>query len=139
MLAAIARFEVRRKGERQTRANAQRAAKGGVPEGTRLKGYTTDGQIIPDEAKIVRELFEGFSTGLTLRTLARNYDLTPSTVRTTLLNPRYARLRTLGCKHRDTPRLNPRYAGLLLYKGEIVGVVDSEAIVSAELFDTIGR
>lgn len=33
MLASIARFEVRRKGERQTRANSQRAAKGGVPKG----------------------------------------------------------------------------------------------------------
>jgi len=101
MLAAIARFEVRRKGERQTRANAQRAAKGGVPKGARLRGYTTDGQLVPAEADTVREQFDGFSTGLTLRTLSRQHGLTPSTVRTILTNP--------------------RYAGRRVYKGEVVG------------------
>ena len=119
MLAAIARFEVRRKGERQTRANAQRAAKGGVPKGVRLKGYSTDGQVLPKEATVVRALFDGFSTGLTLRTLSRDYDLTPSTVRTILTNP--------------------RYAGRRVYKGEIVGVGEWEAIVPGELFDSVNR
>lgn len=119
MLAAIARFEVRRKGERQTRANAQRAAKGGVPKGTRLTGYTTDGEVVHDEAETVRALFEGFSTGLTLRTLSRDYDLTPSTVRTILMNP--------------------RYAGRRVYKGEVVGVGEWEAIVPGELFDSVAR
>lgn len=119
MLAAIARFEVRRKGERQTRANAQRAAKGGVPKGTRLTGYTTDGEVVHDEAVTVRALFEGFSTGLTLRTLSRDHDLTPSTVRTILMNP--------------------RYAGRRVYKGEVVGVGEWEAIVPGELFDSVAR
>ncbi|GAA1849978.1 recombinase family protein [Microbacterium koreense] len=119
MLAAIARFEVRRKGERQSRANAQRAAKGGVPKGVRLKGYTTDGKLLPKEADTVRALFDGFSTGLTLRTLARDYDLTPSTVRTILTNP--------------------RYAGRRMYKGEVVGTGDWEAIVTEELFDSVNR
>jgi hypothetical protein len=119
MLAAIARFEVRRKGERQTRANAQRAAKGGVPKGARLRGYTTDGQLVPAEADTVRELFDGFSSGLTLRTLSRQHGLTPSTVRTILTNP--------------------RYAGRRVYKGEVVGVGDWEPIVSGELFDSVAR
>ena len=119
MLASIARFEVRRKGERQTRANAQRAAKGGVPKGVRLTGYTTDGQVVHDEAAVVRALFDGFSTGLTLRTLSREHGLTPSTVRTILLNP--------------------RYAGRRVYKGEVVGVGDWEAIVPGDLFDSVGR
>ena len=119
MLASIARFEVRRKGERQTRANAQRAAKGGVPKGVRLTGYTTDGQIVHAQAKTVRALFDGFSTGLTLRTLSREHGLTPSTVRTILTNP--------------------RYAGRRIYKGEAVGVGEWEPIVSGELFDSVGR
>ena len=73
---------VRRKGERQTRANAQRAAKGGVPKGVRLTGYTTDGDVVQDEAAVVRALFDGFATGLTLRTLSREHGMTPSTIRT---------------------------------------------------------
>ncbi|MFA4895670.1 recombinase family protein [Microbacterium sp.] len=119
MLAAIARFEVRRKGERQTRANAQRAAKGGVPKGTRLTGYTTDGAVVHDEAETVLALFDGFSTGLTLRTLSRDHDLTPSTVRTILMNS--------------------RYAGRRVYKGEVVGTGEWEAIVPGELFDSVAR
>lgn len=119
MLAAIARFEVRRKGERQSRANAQRAAKGGVPKGVRLRGYTTAGDVLEREAKTVRALFEGFSTGLTLRTLSRDHGLTPSTVRTILTNP--------------------RYAGRRVYKGEVVAVGEWEALVSGELFDSVNR
>lgn len=119
MLAAIARFEVRRKGERQTRANAQRAAKGGVPKGVRLTGYTTDGDVVPVEAAVVRALFDGFATGLTLRTLSREHGLTPSTVRTLLTNP--------------------RYAGRRVYKGEVVGAGAWEPIVSGELFDSVNR
>lgn len=119
MLAAIARFEVRRKGERQTRANAQRAAKGGVPKGVRLTGYTTDGQVVHDEAAVVRALFDGFATGLTLRTLSREHGMTPSTIRTILTNP--------------------RYAGRRVYKGEVVGAGTWEPIVSGELFDSVNR
>ncbi|QNE47565.1 recombinase family protein [Glaciihabitans sp. INWT7] len=119
MLASIARFEVRRKGERQTRANAQRAAKGGVPKGVRLKGYTTAGEVVHDEAATVRALFDGFSTGLTLRTLSRQHGLTPSTVRTILTNP--------------------RYAGRRVYKGEVVGDGDWEAIVPGDQFDSVNR
>lgn len=119
MLAAIARFEVRRKGERQTRANAQRAAKGGVPKGTRLKGYTTDGQVVDDEAGVVRALFEGFNAGLALRTLARTHDMRSSSVRTILTNA--------------------RYAGRRVYKGEVVGAGEWEALVPGELFDAVNR
>lgn len=119
MLASIARFEVRRKGERQTRANAQRAAKGGMPKGVRLTGYTTGGQIVHEEAATVGALFNGFATGLTLRTLSRVYALTPSTVRTILINP--------------------RYAGRRVYKGEVVGEGEWEPVVSGELFDSVAR
>lgn len=119
MLAGIARFEVRRKGERQTRANAQRAAKGGVPKGVRLRGYSTDGQVVPEEAATVRALFEGFASGETLRSLARDHGLTPSTVRTILTNA--------------------RYAGRRVYKGQTVGAGSWEPIVSGDLFDLVAR
>lgn len=57
MLASIARFEVRRKGERQSRGQVQRAQQGRPPKGTRPLGYATDGSIIAAEAAAVRELF----------------------------------------------------------------------------------
>ncbi|MGN7704081.1 recombinase family protein [Cellulosimicrobium sp. 22601] len=117
MLAAIARFEVRRKGERQSRANAQRAAGGGVPKGRRLTGYATDGSVIPAEAEAVRAMFDGFNRGDTLRTLARRHDSTPSSVRTILTNA--------------------RYAGRRVYRGAVVGTGSWHPIVDGATFDLV--
>ncbi|BBH16796.1 site-specific recombinase DNA invertase Pin [Nocardioides baekrokdamisoli] len=117
MLAGIARFEVRRKGERQSRANQQRAERGGVPKGTRCTGYNTDGTVREDEAETVRALFNEFAQGDTLRTLSRRYELTPSSVRTILTNPRYAGRRT--------------------YKGKVVGDGSWTALVDPVAFDLV--
>ncbi|MFJ2355117.1 recombinase family protein [Frigoribacterium sp. NPDC087798] len=119
MLASIARFEVRRKGERQTRANADRAARGGIPKGVRLTGYTTAGEVVEDEAARIRAMFEQFAAGDTLRTLAHRHESTPSSVRTALTNA--------------------RYAGRRVYKGEVVGQGAWEPIVSGDLFDLVSR
>lgn len=117
MLAGIARFEVRRKGERQSRANQQRAERGGVPKGTRCKGYNTDGSVHEDEAKLVRALFSEFAQGDTLRTLSRRHGMTPSSVRTILTNP--------------------RYAGRRIYKGRAVGDGSWTALVDPVEFDLV--
>lgn len=61
MLAAIARFEVRRKAERQSRAQLQRAMQGRAPKGVRPLGYATSGDIIEGEAAAVHEMFRLFS------------------------------------------------------------------------------
>jgi site-specific DNA recombinase len=72
MLAGIARFEARRKGERQSRANSARADQGILFKGgVRLTGYTHDGEIIEDEADLVRWIFARFLQGGTLKGLAR--------------------------------------------------------------------
>lgn len=61
ILAAVARFEVRRKAERQSRAQLQRAQQGRAPKGVRPLGYATNGDIIEDEAAVVHELFRLFA------------------------------------------------------------------------------
>lgn len=61
MLAAIARFEVRRKAERQSRAQLQRAMQGRAPKGVRPMGYATNGDVIEDEAAAVHEMFRLFA------------------------------------------------------------------------------
>lgn len=101
MLASIARFEVRRKGERQKRANIQRAANGGVPKGTRLTGYDKDGKVIQSEARVVKRIFREFTRGKKLVNIVKGLRAdeilsrsggawTVSSVRTILTNPRYA-------------------------------------------------
>lgn len=99
--ASVARAEVERKSARQKRAALQRAEHGRAPAGVRLTGYTTDGALIPDEAKLIAEIFDRFHGGDSLRGIvAWLTDLeiptrsgrpwNPSTVRTILTNPRYA-------------------------------------------------
>jgi site-specific DNA recombinase len=61
ILAAIARFEVRRKGERQSRAQAQRAAQGRAPKGQRPLGYAVNGDVVPEEAEAVRKIYQAFA------------------------------------------------------------------------------
>lgn len=131
MLASIARFEVRRKGERQSRANVQRAACGGVPKGTRLTGYEVSGEIIEHEADVVRRIFDEFLRRKALTRIAEGLNdeavdsrngkpWHPSSVRTILLNP--------------------RYAGRRVYKGVVVaGPAESswKPLVTEAVFDAV--
>lgn len=99
--AAVARAEVERKSARQIAAARQRSDMGKPPMGVRLTGYTVKGEVIEDEAKIVRFIFDQFLKNVTLREIARDLQTqgvptrsggkwSPSTVRQFLLNPRYA-------------------------------------------------
>jgi DNA invertase Pin-like site-specific DNA recombinase len=69
--ATVARQEVERKGDRQARALRQRAERGGLPKGTRLTGYGVNGEVIEEEAKTVRLIFDRFAAGETLKGLSR--------------------------------------------------------------------
>lgn len=99
--ASVARAEVERKAARQRRALLQRSERGKPPLGVRLTGYTTRGEIIEHEAAIVREVFERFAAGDSLRSITAWLEATgvqtrhggkwnPSSVRTILTNQRYA-------------------------------------------------
>ncbi|MEO7017318.1 MAG: recombinase family protein, partial [Leifsonia sp.] len=65
MLAGIARFEARRKGERQKRANAARAAAGKRSGGRRPFGYDSDGFTVREsEAEAVRDGYSALLAGV---------------------------------------------------------------------------
>lgn len=70
ILAEVAQNEIETKGERQSLAQRQRAMMGRAPKGTRPLGYTVDGDIIDDEAKMVQKIYEAFNAGASLRSLA---------------------------------------------------------------------
>lgn len=108
----FARAEVERKGERQRVAAKQRAQMGKVPKGTRLLGYETNGDLVSDEAKIVRKIFEMFLKGENIKEIcdflndkeipARKTDKgwDSATVRGILTNYRYAGLSTYRVSER---------------------------------------
>lgn len=72
--AAVARAEMERKAERQSRAQRQRAMLGKPPKGMRPLGYALDGSVIEPEADIVRAIYNAFTKAEnpeSLRSIAR--------------------------------------------------------------------
>ena len=109
---AVARSEVERKSTRQRRAAQQRADLGRPPLGVRLTGYTPTGDVVPTEAEMVQAIYARFVAGASLYGISRwlhdeghetrhGRPWHPSTIRTILMNP--------------------RYAGLAVYQGEMTG------------------
>ncbi|WP_165791126.1 recombinase family protein [Cryobacterium zongtaii] len=110
MLAGIASFETRRKGERQKRANAARASLGLRSGGRRPFGFDQDGVTVrPIEAEAIRDGYNSLIAGVPLGGIARDWNArglvsgqarskaghkgeaspwSPGSVRLVLLNPR---------------------------------------------------
>lgn len=75
MLAGIARFEARRKGERQKRASLQAAEKGRRTSGRRPFGYEPDGMTLrAKEAAAIAVGFRSFLSGVPLAQIARDWN-----------------------------------------------------------------
>ncbi len=128
ILASVARGEVERKGARQKAANAQRADQG-KPPSTRAYGYTPDGTVIPEEAEVVRTMFEKFSAGATLMSIRTALN------REGVLN---SRRRPWGPTGVRGILLNPRYIGECWRNGDYVGPGSWEPLVAADTFAAAG-
>lgn len=125
MLAGIARFEVRRKSERQRRANESRTASGRPVPGRRRYGYETDG-VTPreSEAVAVRRMFADIASGASIRSVA-----------TWLNNEGYL---TVTGRTWTPPRvrdvlMNEHYAGAVRHKGRVVPSDVVSPLVDADL------
>src|SRR5699024_9512966 len=59
-LALMARFETRRKSERQLRSNERRRAEGMPASAWPSLGWTKDGKVVPEQAAAVRRAFDAF-------------------------------------------------------------------------------
>ena len=118
ILTAMARFEVRRKSERQLRANDYRASLGKPKSGPRRFGYERDGMTAnPSEAAVVKWIFEEFGKGRSINRLAimleqQGVDATPRST--------WSRQRVRYILH------NPIYAGAIVRKG----VVQASSLVT---------
>lgn len=120
MLAAIARFETRRKAERQVRSNARKREEG-IPASTwKAFGWTKEGERIDKEAEAVEKAFRSFlgDKPLSIRGIrddlnkdghktARGSEFSVDAVRYLLANPMYAGY----IKHYKTGELYPVKGG----------------------------
>lgn len=109
---AVARAEVERKSARQRDAARQRAERGRPPLGVRLTGYTPRGDLVLDEADVVKRIFREFLDTRNLRTVARA--LTADGIATRHGKPWHA-------SSVQTILRNPRYAGRAIYQGQETG------------------
>jgi len=140
--ATVARAEVERKGARQKVALRQRAERGGVPKGATLTGYDKDGNLIPDEAKVVQQVFDLFVAGETLKGIARTLNEAgietrrgsrwdSSTLYGLLRNARYCGRSTYRVRERGADGKTRYYRETAKAKG------NWEAIVSENIFDLV--
>lgn len=91
MLTALARFEVKRKGERQRRANESRATQGKPVAGKRRFGYRSGNmELKAGETELVQYLYAQVALGRTLYALGKEVGWSPRKIRDTLTNPAYA-------------------------------------------------
>lgn len=111
MLAGIARFEVRRKSERQIRANNHRVDNGlPVPGGRRRFGFESDHLTVrPDEAEWIRFMYGEALNGSSLRSIAAkmNDEGVPCVTKGTWDSRRIRKI-----------LVNPAYSGKVIHGGQ---------------------
>lgn len=141
--ATVAQMEVEHKGERQMASNSRSADKGEAPRTGRAFGYTIKGELVPDEAESVREVFARFVNGSGLTVLAdwlnasgfrnvRGREWNRTSVRAMLENPRYIAERwTLRTKRDRDGKIAER-------TWEYVGTGAWQPIVAADVFAAAG-
>lgn len=150
LIAAVAKFEATRKAERQRSANDQRRRNGiFFSGGVRLSGYTLKGEMVPDEAVWVREVFERFNAGDSLKGIARwltEQGIEPrSQPKLRGNDPGQRHLRDVSSWPASSVRtllINPRYAGRSMMIGEDYAPGSWEPgkwepIIDGDLFDAV--
>ncbi len=142
MLAAVARFEIRRKSERAIGANETRRRRGQPVTRVKILGYAEDGVTqVPNEAKAVKKAFEDYLAGVRITHIARELadeGFTSSkgrpwnnaNIRSLLGNARYKGVIT---KWEADP--NRRKVSGALTSEEYPG--DWQAIVTSDVFDAV--
>jgi DNA invertase Pin-like site-specific DNA recombinase len=123
ILGSVARQESEHKGERHRLANEQKAAAGKWHSANRPFGYTSDGVPLEPEAAMVRKAVADVLTGKSIRQVAREWNATgvTGTRGTTFNASRIARLLS-----------NPRYAGLRVHRGKVIGPGQWEALIDED-------
>ncbi|WP_411815835.1 recombinase family protein [Gordonia sp. SND2] len=141
MLAAVARFEIRRKSERAINANETRRLKGEPVLRAKILGFADDGVTpVPDEADAVKKAFEDFVTGKKITHIARdlnelgyrtskNREWSNANIRSLLGNARYKGVLTKWEPDADKRKSTGSAVQDVTYPGSF------EPIVSVDVFD----
>lgn len=127
---AVAKAETERRSTRQKRKYLQLAEAGDPWSSKRPFGYQRDGELVPEEAAVLREAYQMVLSGQTnLSSICRDWDARGIT--------------TTGGGMWTHPTLlrgilvNPRYAGLRTYHGDIIGEGKWEPVVERDVWQAV--
>jgi DNA invertase Pin-like site-specific DNA recombinase len=123
ILGSVARAESEHKGERQRRANAQKADAGRWQTGNRTFGYTMTGEPLEPEATAVRTAAADVLTGKSISQVAREWNAKG-------LNG--TRGRPWNAPSVRRALVNPRYAALKVHQGKVVGPGKWEPLIDPD-------
>lgn len=148
LLAQVAMYEGEHKAERWVRAWRQAREKGTpIGTGSRMFGYTRQGDIVPEEADIARRMAKDILSGVPILTVSRWLEdegiLTtrgsvwrPGTVRQYLVNPRLAGFSTLG-HDEPTGRFDKHRRPIHRRVYDVVGEGQWEPILDRDTWETV--
>ena len=124
ILGSVSRQESELKGERRRRANLQRAQAGvWRSDQPRVFGYTQRGELLEPEATAVRQAVHDVLAGKSLRAIAREWN------NAGLLTARGKTWNNLTLRR---ALLRPTHAGLRVYRGNVVGKGEWQAIIDED-------
>lgn len=140
ILASVARQESEHMAERRVRANEQKAAAGKWQTGNRTFGYTMDGQPLEPEASAVRQAVADVLAGKSIQGIARQWNeagLKTTLAGTTRTDPHSKKKIVVdGTWSAPSVRrllINPRYAGLKVHRGKVVGPGDWVPLIDPDI------
>ena len=143
ILGSVANQESEHKSERHIAANIQKAAAGKWQTANRTFGYTTGGEPLEPEATALRQAVTDVLAGKSIQQVAREWNaagLKTTLAGTTRTNPRakksadktYVVEGTWNAPRVRRLLVNPRYAGLKVHQGRVVGDGDWTALIDAD-------
>ena len=132
------RQESEHKGERQRRANVQKAAAGKWQTANRAFGYTMTGEPLEPEATAFRTAVADVLAGKSIRGVAAEWNAAGSARPRWRAPPRSATARSTSSPETwNSPRVrrllvNPRYAGLKVHRGKVIGKGDWTPLIDED-------
>ena len=124
ILGSVANQESEHKGERQRRANDQKAERGEWQTAHRSFGYTIAGEPVEPEASMIRRAVTDVLTGVSLNEVARQWNTSGVTGTRGTKKWRATSVRRV--------LVNPRNAALKVHRGKVVGPGDWEPLISVD-------
>lgn len=124
IVGAVSRHEIDHARQRMTRAHAQNAAAGKWSPRRRPYGYVREtGEAVPEEAARIQQAAQDVLAGLSLHGIARAWN-EQGLVTTTGLPWTNRAIKII--------LISPRHAGYAVYRGEVVGDGDWDAIIDRD-------